>query len=230
MAGIERVEKWKAGWESGVIDFHMPKEHPTLLNYYGKITGGEKSLRFFVPLCGKTWDMKWLADHGQEVVGVEGIEIACHQFYEEQKVKYSTSEIPGIPDGKLFTSEDGKIKIYQCDALALTSDLTGKFDVVWDRGALVAIDPPVRSTYVKVLQDLTKPGSRLLFELFEYDFSQRIRKRAPYPMFRKDVDKEFGEWCLISEENRANMIDQSPKFREWGLDWMTNITYLIQPK
>lgn len=225
-----RVDKWKKGWEAGWTDFHMPKVHPTLIKYYGKLTNGVKGLRFFFPLCGKTYDMKWLSDNGQHVVGVEGVEMACKQFFEEQKLTYTVSDIPGIPDGKLFTAESGNIKIYKCDALALTSEIIGKFDVIWDRGSLVAIDPPDRSSYIKMLQSVSKPGTNIMAEIYEYDWDERIKEHAPYPFFRKHIDEIFGSWSTIAEEERYNKIDENVKFREWGLTWMTNVVYLIKSK
>ncbi|PIK36600.1 putative thiopurine S-methyltransferase [Apostichopus japonicus] len=225
-----RVDKWKKGWEAGWIDFHMPKVNHSLVKYYGKLTGGKKGLRFFIPLCGKTLDMKWLSDQGQEVVGVEGVEMACEQFFQEQNMKYSVSDIPGIPDGKLFTGESGKIKLYKCDALAITSALVGKFDAIWDRGSLVAMDPPDRAGYIKMLKDVSKPGTNILAEIYEYDWDQRIKQHAPYPFFRQDVDDIFASWADVSEEERYDKIDEKSVFREWGLTWMTNIVYIMKSK
>jgi hypothetical protein len=50
-------------------------------------------IRFFVPLCGKTQDLKFLYDQGFHVVGCEGVEKACVEFYEENGMEYSRKEM-----------------------------------------------------------------------------------------------------------------------------------------
>ena len=54
-----------------------------------------------------------------------------------------------------FQSNDGRIRLYQCDFLALTSDVVAtKFDAVWDIQALVAINPRDRKQYVRTVRSL----------------------------------------------------------------------------
>ena len=69
-----------------------------------------------------------------------------------------------------FQSNDGRIRLYQCDFLALTSDIVAtKFDAVWDvqvahtviskslkldLQALVSINPRDRKQYVRTVRSL----------------------------------------------------------------------------
>jgi thiopurine S-methyltransferase len=54
----------------------------------------------------------------------------------------------------------------------LGPETLGTFDLIWDRAALVALDPERRKRYAKVLQKLLKPGGHLLINSFEYDQSE----------------------------------------------------------
>ena len=54
-------------------------------------------------------------------------------------------------------SEDGRLRIYQCDFLLLTSDVVDhKFDAVWDIQSLVSINPRDRKQYVRAVRSLLK--------------------------------------------------------------------------
>ncbi|KAK3532522.1 hypothetical protein QTP86_018510 [Hemibagrus guttatus] len=67
-----------------------------------KVLCGRQQVRFFFPLCGKAVDMKWLADMGHVIVGVEISEKAIKQFFEEHSLEYKEEPVPAIPGAKLF--------------------------------------------------------------------------------------------------------------------------------
>ena len=51
-----------------------------------------KKLRFFFPLCGKTWDIKWIASMGHDVIGVESNQKAIEQFFTEMSIEFEIEE------------------------------------------------------------------------------------------------------------------------------------------
>lgn len=57
------------------------------------LVGIDKSgpLSVLVTLCGKTLDLLWLCEQGHEVTGVELVEVAAKEFFEENNVAYSVS-------------------------------------------------------------------------------------------------------------------------------------------
>ncbi|XP_029591830.1 probable thiopurine S-methyltransferase [Salmo trutta] len=77
-----------------------------LESYIDKVLCGRKGVRFFFPLCGKAVDMKWLADMGHPVVGVDIAEMGSMQFFEDQTLIYSEEVVPAIPGAKVY-----KVKI-----------------------------------------------------------------------------------------------------------------------
>ena len=74
---------WHDRWEKGETGFHQPTLNPYLGYFYGeKGPAFEKrsSLKVFVPLCGKSLDMQWLAQNGYAVLGIECSPLAVKEF------------------------------------------------------------------------------------------------------------------------------------------------------
>lgn len=80
---VERLARWQERWEAGKIMFHKSSVHSMLVSNYDVWCPDETAHRVFVPLCGKTVDMSWLAAKGHEVVGVEGVIKAIEEFAAE---------------------------------------------------------------------------------------------------------------------------------------------------
>lgn len=57
----ERWQRGETGWEQGEINAHLREVWPRL--------GVNPDTRVFVPLCGKTLDLLWLASQGHRVLG-----------------------------------------------------------------------------------------------------------------------------------------------------------------
>ena len=59
---------WIGRWRDGRIAFHEGHVNTLLEHHIARFAG---SHRVFVPLCGRTEDLAFLAAHGHEVIGVE---------------------------------------------------------------------------------------------------------------------------------------------------------------
>ena len=70
---------WHKKWETNELGFHQDDFNPVLVRHWAglDIPGGSK---VFVPMCGKSKDMLWLAGQGYDVIGVELSEIARAHF------------------------------------------------------------------------------------------------------------------------------------------------------
>ncbi|XP_066270203.1 probable thiopurine S-methyltransferase [Branchiostoma lanceolatum] len=147
--------------------FHMPQVHPSLIKHIDRLTGGREGLRFLLPLCGKSLDMKWLQEKGHTVVGVEFVEKAAQHFFEDHGIEPTVSEEPSIGGGKHYKGLDGKISMYICNYFDFNSDVCGQFDAVWDRGSLMAMEVRDQKRYVDLTKSLMKPDARYMMETFE---------------------------------------------------------------
>ncbi|XP_031569587.1 uncharacterized protein LOC116304075 [Actinia tenebrosa] len=170
---IINVEYWSKRWASNDASWHKSFIQPCLEQHYQKLLpkndGEQTKARIFVPLCGKSLDMLWLAEKGCQVVGLEGVEEAILEFFKENNVAYDVKTLD--PDGiKCYSSLDKSkdISIYRMDVFKVTPIiLGGTLDAIWDRGSLSAIGLYVEnrgSRYADILSSLLRPSGCIMIE------------------------------------------------------------------
>ncbi|XP_026087834.1 probable thiopurine S-methyltransferase [Carassius auratus] len=223
---VMALSEWEDRWQEGKISFHRPDVHNLLEKNLDKVICGRKEVRFFFPLCGKAVDMKWLADMGHTVVGVEISEKGIKQFFAEQSLAFNEESVPALPGAKVFKSADGKISIYQCDLYKISSAVAGKFGGIWDRGAMVAINPCDRQKYATLLMSLMNNDCRYLLDTMEYNPEQY--KGPPFLVLEEDVKSEYGGGCDIELLESVDAFVE--KYRSLGLDSLTEKIYLLTLK
>ncbi|XP_021339884.1 thiopurine S-methyltransferase-like [Mizuhopecten yessoensis] len=133
------VDEWQKRWTVKQIGFHQDTVHPLLEKHVDKLLNKCENIDIFMPLCGKSLDIKWLSDKGHTVVGVECASLALEEFFEEQNVEYTKEPVEQVK-GSLYKSKDGKINLYCCDIYEFNKDVAGQFDAIWDRASMVAIN------------------------------------------------------------------------------------------
>ncbi|XP_076462377.1 putative thiopurine S-methyltransferase isoform X2 [Babylonia areolata] len=219
-------QEWIDRWDARAIGFHKEFIHPSLKRNADLMVNGRSSLKIFVPLCGKSWDMKWLADQGHTVIGVEVAQRAIEEFFEEQNIPFTSAPVPAV-DGTLFQSEDKKVQIYCCDFFKLSPDVVGHVNGVWDRASLVAINVADRARYAAVIQSLMMPDSRYLLSVLQYDRTKYTG--PPHHVGDEDVCNTFESSNTVKEIDSVDALEPSQTER-WGIDWLTEKTFLLTPK
>ena len=73
---------WHNRWENNLTGFHLNEVNPHLKENWASMNM-KSGTRIFVPLCGKSLDLIWLAEQGHQVVGVELSSLAIEAFYTE---------------------------------------------------------------------------------------------------------------------------------------------------
>ncbi|CAF0916760.1 unnamed protein product [Brachionus calyciflorus] len=183
------ADYWSQRWEKNEISFHKSTIHPFLEKHLDKLTNNNESQKqIFFPFCGKELDMAWLASLGHEIVGVEFVEAACEQFFNENNIKYTVSILKNF---KLFTSQNGKIRIYNGDFFNFNLEYEKAFECVWDRGALVALPADLRVKYAEHIQTLFS-GQNLRYLLDTYDYDQELYPGPPHSVRMDEVKKLYG--------------------------------------
>ncbi|MCB2711184.1 hypothetical protein KQ907_15800, partial [Listeria monocytogenes] len=71
----------------------------------------------FVPLCGKSLDMCYLAEKGPDLLGCELSELAVRQFFEENGLEYQQNAFGEL---QAFSSE--QMTLLQGDLFALKAE------------------------------------------------------------------------------------------------------------
>ncbi|MBX3462889.1 MAG: thiopurine S-methyltransferase [Planctomycetes bacterium] len=193
-------DDWLQRWDSGNINFHRRDVHPALLRHW-RPRGGS----VLVPLCGKSLDLRWLAERGHTVVGVELAERAIRDFFAEQGLTFDRR------DGVLpaFAARELPITLFQGDWFAFRAP---PFDALYDRAALVALPPELRAAYAAHGDTLLREGAFRLVVALEYD-----QTLVPGPPFSVPGHEVRRLWPGLQEiERRSALDDVPPKFRAAG--------------
>jgi len=139
---------WLKSWRSRETEFHQTTVNPLLSRFWPSL-GLAPGSRIFVPLCGKSLDMIWLAEQGYRVIGIELSPIAVRAFFHENGLHPVKRRL-----GRFTLWQDGDIEILCGDYFSLTRDQLGHVDTVYDRAALTALPADIRRLYVAKLDTL----------------------------------------------------------------------------
>ena len=126
-------EFWLERWRTNQIGFHQADFNARLQRHWPSL-GVPGDARVFVPLCGKSRDMLWLAQQGHSVLGVELSPTAIEAFFTEAGAPYERRQA-----GSLQSYEGERVGILCGDFFELTPIDLSDVVAVFDRGALVAL-------------------------------------------------------------------------------------------
>ena len=139
---------WLQTWQDQQIEFHQESFNTFLTRFWPDL-GLTRGSRIFVPLCGKSLDMIWLAQQGYNVIGVELSPIAVEDFFRENRLPAKTRQAGNF---SLWQHQD--ISILCGDFFSLTQAELGPVDTVYDRAALTALPENIRRHYINHLKKL----------------------------------------------------------------------------
>jgi thiopurine S-methyltransferase len=189
------VKYWIEKWNTGDLGFHQTEVEANLLKHFTSLSPGV----VFVPMCGKSFDMVWLASKGWKVIGVEVSPIACKTFFEQNKISYETKE---RADFVVYLSE--KIDIWCGDFFKTNSvDLTG-ITAVYDRAALIALPKDLRMRYAAHLTEnlLAKSNSRIEMLLIALEYPQEKVQGPPFSVEASEVRELYSKTFVVEELER----------------------------
>ncbi|XP_035667663.1 probable thiopurine S-methyltransferase [Branchiostoma floridae] len=225
--GVVNLPQWEQGWQKATDagkdpQFHVKNVHPILSKHLEQLTGGRSGLKFLFPLCGKAMDMKWLADQGHTIVGVDGVEDAARQFFQENAIQPTVTEVPAL-NGKLYQGMEGRISIYICDYFNFSSEVKGQFDAIWDRGAFVAINEVDREKYIRLMKALLKPDGRCLMEVMQYEPS--LFPGPPHNVPTDELKQLLGDYNMAL----LDTVDHTERLGKlFNLPWINTAYFLIK--
>lgn len=216
---------WHRRWSRNEIAFHQQQVNPYLQRYVARLqTQGldAASRRVFVPLCGKTLDMLWLAEQGFSVLGVELSEAAVQAFFAEHQLQ------PQIRQHKEFISyKAGTVEIWCGDFFQLEAADLSDCGLVYDRAALIALPEAMRQDYVAHLSACLPASCRGL--LISLEYPQEQMAGPPFSVSELEVQKLFQpfQWHLELLE-RPDVSSQHPRFHTHQLDFLHEPVYWLR--
>ena len=204
------MNQWESRWQEGRIGFHLPEVNSYLLRYFDKLlTQDTESV--FVPLCGKTLDLPWLARRIKKEVGIELVHKAVQEFFKENKLTHSIQK-----SGKLNLFSNDNIDLFQGDFFDLNKAQTSPFEAIYDRASIVAFDRSERQRYVNHLMSFLKPGGRILLITLEYD--QNKMTGPPFSVPTDEIEWLYAPYGILKLLETSDIFDE--RFRKNGLDGM----------
>jgi thiopurine S-methyltransferase len=212
-------EFWHKRWRSGQIGFHQSVVDRHLKAYWPGLKLPPNST-VFVPLCGKSLDLKWLHDRGHSVIGVEISPAAVETFCLEHGIPAARRTLGGFD---IFEAE--RLRMFRGDFFALTPELLGNLSAVYDRAALIAWPPKLRAAYVEQIARLTSPGTPTLLIAVEYP--QKQMEGPPFSLTADDIDKLYSEHHSIDELARHDILEIEPRLKARGLTELREVCYRL---
>lgn len=210
---------WNDRWAQQKIGFHQGKPNELLVGNIAALEGERDKLRILVPLAGKAEDLWWLAARGHEVVGVEFVMQAVQDFFAARGLDIGKHEHELGPF-RAFTAHG--VTMLCEDIFAITREAVGSFDAIYDRAALVAIEPSERARYVETCRALSKPDARTLLISLAYDQS-----RAPGPPWSLDgaaIEALYGN----ADALQSHTVAPPPRLADAGVQAMEETAYLVR--
>ena len=184
---------WQNKWQVQDIGFNQTKPNPLLQRYINRLEL-QQNARIFVPLCGKTIDMIWLAQQGYEVIGVELSAMACEAFFTEHRIE---PHITKLDPFTVYRHPSSRITVLCGDFFKLTKGILGPLDAVYDRAALIALPPILRSKYAQHLTELLAPNTAIL--LITLSYTQNMFSGPPFSVEETEVNTLFGRILAITK-------------------------------
>lgn len=211
---------WLDRWRRNDIGFHKEVVNPQLARWWPEL-GVDAGAPVLVPLCGKSRDMAWLAQRQQSVIGVELSALAIDAFYAESELA------PAVDQVAEFTRyQAARNTILQGNLFDLTAPVIGEVGAVFDRGALVALEPNTRAAYVDHLLRVVAEDARLLVLVVEYD--QQLVAGPPHCVYPEEIALLYGDRCEIELLESEPTSDVPPHFSAQGVGTIVNAAYRIR--
>lgn len=216
-----RANFWHHRWERNEIGFHQKEINMHLEKYWQQL-GLAQNTDVFVPLCGKSLDMLWLAGESHRVLGIELSTIAVEAFFEENKLApFEKNEM-----APFILWQKDEIQILEGDFFKLQADHLFAIKAVYDRASLVAFPEEMRLDYIHHLFQILPKNTQILLVTFEYPPTDQVQG-PPFSVTEEEVKKLYGAYCDIKLLDTIDILSETPRF-QGKVDYFHEKVYLIQ--
>jgi thiopurine S-methyltransferase len=212
---------WIERWRRDEIGFHLPRPHPLLVRFvatYGLVPDAT----VFVPLCGKSLDIGYLASLGYRVVGVELSELAVEQLFRSLGITPQVTRC-----GHVRRWQAGRVTVFEGDFFELTASALGPVDLVFDRAALVALTPAMRERYSARMIDVTRAAPQLLIS-FEYPQAQM--QGPPFSVAEPELTRLYGRDYDLTVLHRQEINGGAGRLRAHSLSSLVEVAWRLTPR
>jgi len=179
--------------------------------------------RALLPLCGNSPALPFLRKKGFEVVGVEFVREAVQMAFQTCFPDEAVTDTKAACGMSAFAVEG--VSIVQGDYFSFTDE--SQFSLIYDRAALIAVEPHRRLEYGAVTQNLLRRGG-LLFLKSIY-FQGTDMERAPYSVPAAELSEIFPGLEIVAQDTREVFRDID-KLKQRGADKVVSSITLLTKK
>lgn len=216
------LEFWHEKWRKAEIGFHLDRPHPLLLQYWSALQASPGQT-VFVPLCGKSVDLRHLLDLGHAVTGAELSPIAIRQFLTEQALAATLTETGDMP---VYAAPG--LRLIEGDFFRLTPSIVGPVDAVYDRAALIAMPPAMQTRYAEQLLALTPASAPVLLITLDYDPAEM--PGPPFATPAGQVRRLFDARYHVESLEQIDALADNPGLQNRGLTGLTETAWRLRPR
>lgn len=213
---------WHDRWENQDIGFHQADIHALLPVYWPRLQLASDA-PVFVPLCGKSLDMVWLAQQGHRVIGAELSQRAIDDFFAERGLTPTPRAC-----GSFIVKSAGPYELWGGDIFELPHEAVAGVAGVYDRAALIALPHALREQYAETLASLLPATARMLLITLEYEQSQMAG--PPFSVPGDEVRALFSGNYACDELECRDVLDGHPHFKQRGLTALRECAFLLHRK
>ncbi|MCP5328143.1 MAG: thiopurine S-methyltransferase [Steroidobacteraceae bacterium] len=184
-----QADYWHQRWANQDTPFHERDTNPLLLKHLASLSL-PLGARLFLPLCGKTLDIRWLLSLGYRVAGAELSPLAIEQLFTGLGIEPEIT-----PKGPIAHYHAPDLDLFVGDIFDLTRTMLGPIDAIYDRAALVALPAEMRTRYTRHLLQLADAAPQLLLTM-EYD--QRLTPGPPFSVDGEEIRRHYQDRHEVS--------------------------------
>lgn len=212
---------WIERWQNGEIGFHRDTAHGALDRHWNELSVPAAG-RVFVPLCGKSLDMAWLAGKGHRILGVELSPLAIADFFESQNLTPETRQ-----SGEFTVYEAGPYELWGGDLFTLPQEALAGISAAYDRASLVALPPKMQVAYANWLSRNVVNVPVLIIGL-AYDEAEM--NGPPFSIPQPRVRELLGGRYHLDVLSDNDVMEDNPGLRKRGLTGLQETVYLARSK
>jgi len=209
---------WQQRWQENKIGFHLDAVNPLLIKYMEKLQLGPGE-QIFVPLCGKSLDLIWLAEQGYRVLGIELSQVAVDAFFAENNL-----DAFKVKRGELTFYQSGLITLVCGDFYQLTASQMVNVAAVYDRASFVALPDKMRPAYAEHLNTICAKQPRLIVSL---EYKQSQMSGPPFAVGESELKTVYGPDFNIECLEQTDVLPEHGHFAAKGLNALDESVYIL---
>ena len=204
------LETWNWIYERDKDKWTTPIISNVAAKAFAEMTEGKTDFDVFVPMCGRSPDVLWLAEQGHRVTGIEWSERAVKRLLQDGNLDYNREACcAGIPkDVSVYRALKAPITIYCGDFFSFRDSTVAKlnmmFDCIWDHGSVGSIprEKSQLTDYVDICYSFLKPKGKILLSAFDYE--HREHPAIPFACTEQEIQVMYSNRFDIQRVHKLN--------------------------